>query len=237
MGSGTPLSELIAAVAQVGRRFPLVLYAAAASQMLPLLAAFRHRTRLPAARLWALAWCAMMLISDAVQIWLRGDAGNNNRWSQMLAIPIQNAIMLWTLSLWQRQPVSRLAFRIAIPLFLVAMIAVVPALRDHGLFDTVARPFQALLLLAAALHTLIANAARDPGGVTRQDWFWITLGASLYFGLRVALPPFAAALMQSNMELVRLAYLVQAWADIAVFLLIARGIWCPLPQARSGGFF
>ena len=73
--------------------------------------------------------------------------------------------------------------------------------------------------------------------MTRQDWFWVTLGTSLYFGLRVALPPFAAVLMQSNMELVRLAYLVQAWADISVFALISRGIWCPLPQARSGGFF
>ena len=77
----------------------------------------------------------------------------------------------------------------------------------------------------------------DPEGVTRQDWFWVTLGVSLYFGLRVALPPFAAMLITSHQELVRLAYLLQAWADIVVFLLIARGIWCPLPQARSGGFF
>ena len=145
--------------------------------------------------------------------------------------------MLWTLSLWQRHAVSRLAFRIAIPLFLVALIALLPALRDRNLFDTVSRPFQALLLLAGALYTLVSNAARDPGGVTRQDWFWVTLGASLYFGLRVALPPFAAIMMEAHQELVRLAYLVQAWADIAVFLLIARGIWCPLPQARSGGFF
>jgi hypothetical protein len=43
--------------------------------------------------------------------------------------------------------------------------------------------------------------------------------------------------MSSHQDLVRLAYFVQASADIAVFLLIARGIWCPLPLARSGGFF
>ena len=233
MGGGSFLNEMVAAVAQAGR-FPLVLYAAAASQMLPILAAFRHRTRLPPARLWAIAWCASLLLSDAAQFSLRGI---ENRWAQILAVPIQNAIMLWTLSLWQRHAVSRLAFRIAIPLFLVAVIALVPTVRDKNTFELVARPFQALLLLAAALYTLVSNAARDPGGVTRQDWFWITLGASLYFGLRVALPPFAAVLMESHVSLVRLAYLVQAWADIAVFLLIARGIWCPLPQARSGGFF
>jgi|SRR5688500_2111027 len=236
MGSGTGFGELIAAVAQASR-YPVVLYAAAASQVLPVLAAARYRTRLPPARIWAVAWCVSLLASDAMQIWLRGESGTNNLWSRILAVPIQNAIMLWTLSLWQRHAVSRLAFRIAIPLFLVALIALLPALRDRGTFDTVSRPFQGLLLLAGALFTLVTNAARDPGEVTRQDWFWVTLGASLYFGLRVALPPFAAILMQSHMELVRLAYLVQAWADIAVFLLIARGIWCPLPQARSGGFF
>ena len=227
---------LVVAAVQAGR-YPLVLYAAMASQVLPVLAAVRHRARLPPARVWAIAWCVSMLVSDAVLIWLRGDSGNNNRWTQIVFVPVQNAIMLWTLSLWQRDAVSRLAFRIAIPLFLAAVIALVPALRERGAFDTVAQPFQALLLLAAALYTLVSNAVRDPGGVTRQDWFWVTLAASLYFGLRVALPPFAAILMQSHVELVRLAYLVQAWADIAVFLLIARGIWCPLPQARSGGFF
>ena len=236
MGSGASLIEALAVVAQAVR-YPLVLYAASASQVLPLLAGLRHRTRLPAVRVWVLAWCASVLASDLMQIWVRGHSGNDNRWAQILAVPIQNAIMLWTLSLWQRHAVSRLAFRIAIPLFLVAVFALVPALRDKPTFETVARPFQGLLLLAAALYTLVSNAARDPGGVTRQDWFWVTLGTSLYFGLRVALPPFAAVLMQSNMELVRLAYLVQAWADIAVFALIARGIWCPLPQARSGGFF
>src|SRR5688572_30226848 len=102
MGSGTPLTELLAAVAQVRPRFPLVLYAAAASQILPVLAAFRYRTRLPPARLWAIAWCAALLAGDATQIWLRGASGNNNQWLQFLGVPIQNAIMLWTLSLWQR---------------------------------------------------------------------------------------------------------------------------------------
>ena len=145
--------------------------------------------------------------------------------------------MLWTLSLWQRDAVSRLAFRIAIPIFLVTLVALIPTVKETGTFDTVTGPFQALLLLAGALYTLVTNASRDPERVTRHDWFWITLGASLYFGLRVALPPFATMLIATHEDLVRLAYLLLAWADIVVFLLISRGIWCPLPQARSGGFF
>ena len=219
------------------RRTPLILHAAALSQALPVLAGLRHGRRLPAARRWTIAWCLALMVGDGVALWWRGSSGTNNLWLQAAGTPIQNVIMLWTLSLWQRHAVSRLAFRIAIPLFLVTVVALIPTVSDSRTFDTVTRPFQALLLLASALYTLVRNAASDPGGVTRQDWFWVTLGTSLYFAMRVALPPFAAILMSSHVELVRLAYFVQAWADIAVFLLIARGIWCPLPQARSGGFF
>jgi hypothetical protein len=219
------------------RRTPLILHAAALSQALPILAGLRHGRRLSAARLWTIGWCVALILGDALQLWRRGPSGTNNLWLQAAGTPIQNAIMLWTLSLWQRHAVSRLAFRIAIPLFLVTLVALIPTVSDRGTFDSVTRPFQALLLLAGALYTLVRNAASDPEGVTRQDWFWVTLGVSLYFGLRVAVPPFAAILMNSHQDLVRLAYFVQAGADIAAFLLIARGIWCPLPQARSGGFF
>jgi hypothetical protein len=234
--TGVALVLFAVAVSQA-RRIPLVLHAAALSQMLPVLAGFRHGFRLPPPRIWTIAWCLALLAGDGLQLWLRGSTGNNNLWLRAAIAPIHNAIMLWTLSLWQQHGVSRLAFRIAIPIFLVAWLALVPTVKETGAFDIVAGPFQSLLLLAGALYTLVTNAARDPEGVTRRDWFWITLGASLYFGFRVALPPFAAIMITPHPELVKLAYLLQAWADIAVFLLIARGIWCPLPQARSGGFF
>ena len=234
--SGVLLVLYVVAVSQA-RRIPLVLHVAALSQVLPVLAGVRYRTLLPPARIWAVAWCLSLLAGDGVQLWLRGSAGNNNLWVRAAIVPINNAIMLWTLSLWQRHALPRLAFRIAIPVFLVAVIALVPTIKETTAFDLVAGPFQSLLLLAGALYTLVTNATQDPGRVTRYDWFWVTIGASLYYGLRVALPPFAAILIGTHPELVRLAYLLQAWADIAVFLLIARGIWCPLPQARSGGFF
>jgi hypothetical protein len=234
--SGVLLVLYELAVSQA-RRIPLVLHVAALSQVLPILAGLRYRTQLPPARVWTVAWCLSLLAGDGVQLWLRGSAGNNNLWVRAAIVPINNAIMLWTLSLWQRHAVPRLAFRIAIPIFLIAVIALVPAITETAAFDLVAGPFQSLLLLAGALYTLVTNATQDPGRVTRYDWFWVTIGASLYYGLRVALPPFAAVLVGTHPELVRLAYLLQAWADIAVFLLIARGIWCPLPQARSGGFF
>jgi len=181
-------------------------------------------------------WCVALLAADAAQLWFRAG-GVNNLWVIYFVVPLQNAIMLWVLSLWQDDPVSRLAFRVAIPLDLLALAALIPAAQSASVFNQFTWPFQALVLLAGSLYTLVRRSSREPERVTSRDWFWVTLGASLYFGFRVALPPFAAILMNSHEELVKLAYYFRAWADIGVNLLIARGIWCPLPQARSGGFF
>ena len=89
--------------------------------------------------------------------------------------------------------------------------------------------------MAASLYTLVRRASAEPERVTSQDWFWITLGTSMFFSIRVALPPFVEVMLATNAELTRLAYLVSAWMDIVAFILIARGMVCPLPQTRSGG--
>ena len=238
MDLGTPLVFAAVALAQyLSPRTPLVLYVAALSQVLPPLAGIRYRSRLPAARRWTIVWFLALIAGDALQLWLRGSSRSNNLWLTAISSPLQNAIMLWTLSLWQQHPLSRLAFRFAIPVLLVALVVIAATMDATDAFNRFTGPFQALLLLAGALFTLVNNAVRDPEGVTKHDWFWITLGISLYFGLRVALPPFTAILLPTHPELVRLAYFVQAWTDIASSLLIARGILCPLPPARSGGFF
>jgi len=51
----------------------------------------------------------------------------------------------------------------------------------------------------------------------------------------MAVPPFANMMMASHQDIARLAYIFSAWIDILASVLIARGMLCPLPQARSGG--
>lgn len=215
------------------RNIPWVLFAATYAQVLPLLAAVRYGIRLPLPRRWVLVWCLALLASDAAQYWLR-DSGNN-LWVQYTFVPLHNAIMLWALSLWQQDPVSRLAFRVAIPLDLLALAALIPAWHSAATFNQFTWPFQALVLLAGSLYTLVSLSIKEPERVTSRDWFWVTLGTSLFFAFRMALPPFVELMLSTNRELTRLAYVVSAWADILAYILIARGMVCPLPQARSGG--
>lgn len=218
----------------IQRGVPVVLYAATLAQALPLLAAVRYARRLPSARRWVAVWCLALLAGDAAQLWFR-TGGTNNLWLTYIVVPLHNTIMLWTLSLWQEDPVSRLAFRVAIPLDLLALVALIPAVQSAATFNQFTWPFQALVLLAGSLYTLVTRAIREPERVTSQDWFWITFGTSLFFAFRMALPPFVELMLSTNSELTRLAYVVTAWADIVAYILIARGMVCPLPQARSGG--
>lgn len=215
------------------RGIPWVLYAAAIAQGLPLLAALRYGRRLPAPRVWLAVWCVALLAGDLVLLRFRSGG---NLWLFYMVVPLHNAIMLWTLSLWQEDPVSRLAFRVAIPLDLLALVALIPAVQSGTTFNQFTWPFQALVLLAGSLYTLVRRSIAEPERVTSRDWFWVTLGTSLFFAFRMALPPFVELVLNTNRELARLAYVVSAWADIVAYVLIARGMVCPLPQARSGGF-
>ena len=220
----------------IQRDIPLVLHAATAAQVIPVLAAVRYGVRLPSPRPWIVVWCASLLASDFAQYQFGiGAAGANNLWLQYIAVPTQNAIMLWALSLWQPDPVSRLAFRVAIPLDVLALLALIPAAQSAAVFNQFTWPFQSLVLLAGSLYTLVKRSIGEPERVTSRDWFWITLGTSLFFAFRIAVPPFAALMVATNLELSRLAYVFSAWIDILAYVLIARGMLCPLPQARSGG--
>jgi hypothetical protein len=219
-------------LAVIQRNIPWVMHAASLSQLIPLLAAARYGRKLPPARRWVAVWCLALLAGDAAQLWLVAP-GTSNLWVQFLVVPLHTAILLWALSLWQQDPVSRLAFRLAIPLNLLALVALIPAVQATS-FNRFAWALQALVLLAGSLYTLVRCSIGEPDRVTSRDWFWIMLGTSLFFSLRVALQPFVELVIGSNLELARLAYVVSAWTDILAYILIARGMLCPLPQAHSG---
>jgi hypothetical protein len=210
-----------------------LLMASTASQLFPFVGLLRFGRRLPTPRRWVLAWSAVFFLADLVAIAVAYLWGRN-LWTQYFITPIEDVLLLYTLSLWQRESIARLAFRVAIPLFLIAWLIIVP-IEGINNFSLFAWPFQALVMLAASLYTLVSKTMAGSDGVTRHDWFWVSLGTSLYFAPVTALHPFAHAFIDTNPELVRLAYVVKAVLNILVFLLIARGMLCPLIPERSGG--
>jgi hypothetical protein len=211
-----------------------ILWAATVAQVFPLIGLVRGPRGLNVARRWMIAWCLVFLAGDIVQILVARSTGTN-LWTTYIVAPLEDVILLFVLSVWQRNAVARLTFRVAIPVFLITWAVLVLSVENTNNFSLVAKPFQALLMAGASLYTLLARGLATGERVTQQDWFWISLGTTLYYAPTTALHPFAYVYISTRPDLVRLAYLLHAGIDIVAFILIARGMLCPLTPERSGG--
>lgn len=189
---------------------------------------------MPVPARWVLAWCSLLVVTDLASLavaYLWGE----NLWLQYFAVPLGSTLVLWGLSEWQLSDLMRLAYRLTIPTLVLATAAVLLTRGPAPLFDEVVGPFHELVLLAASLHTVVHRALRSDRTILGEPWFWIGMGLSLYFAASVAIGPFAQALLVSNVDWVRQAYIARAWTSVLAFVLITTGILCPLFRRASGG--
>ena len=207
-------------------RVPLLAYLAIAAEAAPLAAALVARRTQRGVRAWILAWCALLLVVDGVNVWLALH-GIHNLWLFNLLTPASVAVVLWTLSGWQTGDLTRLTMRLAIVPFLLIWAALTWAVEDTSAFTRVAGPMASLIALAAAAFTLVAGSHSSRESLPGHDWFWVSSGMALYFGTSSALGPLSALLVASSPALLDQAFQVKALLDITAFLLIARGVTCP----------
>jgi hypothetical protein len=215
-------------------KIPWSLRAAIGSQLLPPLAASRHGRRLPAARRWVAAWALLLFAYDLTQFAL-AVRGRHNLWLRYPFGPIETGVVLIALSLWHADAVFRLALRLAVPLFTVVWGLLVAFVERTDTFGLVTGPLQSLVLLSAALFTLLARARVQEGPLAREDWFWVSAGLSLWYGAAAAQEPIARLLVAEHPSVVSSAYQVKAVVDVFASLIIARGMLCPILPPRSGG--
>jgi len=179
-------------------------------------------------------WCGFVLLANLTSL-LLARRGLNNHWLNYIVTPVSGALLLWSLSLWQRSALSALALRLAIPLLALTWTGIVLRFENTRTFSLLAEPFAGLLVLGAAIYTLVSRGFADPGNVVRQDWLWVGLGLAFYAGGAIALPPASNWLMQRSPELVVKAYEVKSLVEILALLAIARGLTCPLPPTSPSG--
>lgn len=208
-------------------------WAATYSQLIPALVTWRRWRTLPANRKWVVIWCLLLFIAD-VTAWLVGRITHVNLGVRIITMPVMDATLLWTLSLWQVSYFGRLLMRIAIALVIPTWLGFALFFDGPRQFGTVSAPLRDLVLLLAALYTLLTRAYYSTERPLRADWLWITIALCIYFALAAALEPLAAALYATKPDLVGDAFLGKAVVDIVVFSLIAAGLLCPLPRQTSG---
>lgn len=207
--------------------------AATVAQLLPPIAVVPRWRTTSTVRRWVVVWCLVFFVADLLQIAFAARLGSN-RWLISLLQPVEDAILLWTFSHWQVRPVMRIALRVAIPLVIATYVGIGIALGEEATFQNFSGPFRALLLMSFAAYTLVANIAKAPEQVASKDWLWTTLGVLLYFGLLVATDPIISAMGSDQRDAMMRVYSVRAAGDVLAFILIWRGMRCPLPTSSSG---
>lgn len=217
-------------------RVPWLAYAGSIAQLFPLVAATIRRGWLSAARKWIAGWCAFLLASDLLVL-LLALQGRNNHWVTYVATPIEVGLVLWAVSRWQVSRFTAQAIRLMIPILWMAWVAMVALVESTQTFSLLAQPIEGLFVVGAVFWTLVIRAVREPSPLREQDWLWMGIGAAIYFGGAVALPPASYLLLAESPNLVIRAYEVRGALNVVAFILIARGFLCPPGLVARGSPF
>lgn len=215
---------------------PLVyalLSGAALAQLLPVFPVVSRWKAAPEVRRWVALWCVVFFVADLSQLAV-SRLRYENLWLFKFINPVEDGLILWVLSFWQVKALSRIAFRVAIPLVVTTYLVIALTADDPATFQAFAGPFRGLVVLAAALFTLLTRVAHEPEQVLRRDWFWTTMGVALYYGVFVATEPIAAAIGATARDALIALFAVKALLDIVAFTLIWVGMRCPLQNGFSG---
>lgn len=203
------------------------------AELLPPVAVIRSPSR-SRARVGIAVWAVVLFITDALSWWQGHILHRNNLWLEYLCTAISGAILLGALSAWQIHSVPQLAFRVVIPLYLLAHIVLVTAVEDLGNFSVFTDTLNGLLLLILVLYTLISHSLEASEHLTHFDWFWVCSGLALYFSGIIAYGPISRLLIGDRPDLLWAVLEVRAVGDTIAMFAIARGLLCPMPSPRSG---
>lgn len=198
-----------------------------------LLWARRSGFELSRPRLLLVAWLLVFFVSDIVgYVTLR--EGENNLWLRYVTSPTSDILILWALSLWQDHPLRRIGIRVAV--FLLIPVWLIYAIYEGpGAFGRFSDPLRSIVILLAALVTLVGNSLNTNKRIVQQDWFWVASGIALYFALEAAVGPFVEYVLHQARDVASRAFLFKARIDIVAFLLVAVGLLCPPDPARRSG--
>jgi len=209
-------------------------YFADAAEVTPLLAAIRMRRSLTPALRVMVVLCTLGIAQELANGWL-GSRHMHNVWLNNVLMPVYTGLYLWAFSLWQGGPVSRLAMRIAIPLFILVWFILTAFVDGITHFSRFAGPIQSLLMVSVAAYTLISVSARSADAVWRHDWFWISAGVLLTFGTSTVFQPIVGRLATAHPATAM--SVIGTWdvIDGVASLLIMGGILCARWHPISGG--
>lgn len=190
---------------------------------IPAIAA-RYR-RVPTAPLKVIAiYCLLGLVQSAYLIAL-SLKGTSNLWVIHLFVPVQGAMFLWALSLWQIRERERVTVVMSIPLFLAVWAGLTVSVESLDALPKYVKVVEGLLVVGVAAFTLVMRSQNITGPVTAYPWFWVASAMVMYLAFGAIITPVANLLMPHAPDLVVRMYWVNSILLIACNLLFARAMF------------
>lgn len=216
---------------------PVILHAISAAQALPVLAVAAGGRKDPPVPHRRLAMWATVLVLTGLLDVIVAVALGHNRFTSLFVLPIEVALSVWVLEAFHPSTVVRRGYAaLAIPIVLIS-VAVLLFPQPMVAFQLWGAALLALVAVAASLHTLVYLTLHSRVQVFMQDWFWVSLGMTLFWIGFVPVPAFVQVYLADN----------EAWAKIAIYtrlsmvlvslVLVSWGVVCPWIIRRYSGRF
>jgi hypothetical protein len=205
-----------------------------ASYLIPLLGGLWQRHRLPAP-LRLLVLYSGLALAEGIYMRYLGLQGIRNLWVIHFFSPVEATLFFLMFSRWQMRATARVAMLLCIPLYIAVWGALHLTVEPISGFPAYSKPLESVLLVGAAAYTLVTRSRDLLGPITRHAWFWVSVPTLLYYSFVTLLNPLSSRLIDTNRDLVILAYQANVVMMVTANLLFARAMLCQTPHRSSGG--
>lgn len=175
------------------------------SALIPIYAGWRRRAVLPPPLRWALVYLVATFAEELFMVyWSR--SGRSNLWIINLYLPVGATLLGLMFAGWQQRQRWRTVIHLAVAIFVAFWAAMMLTVEHIHQFAPYTPPVQSLLVIAAAAWTLVQRTRHTASPLTQHAWFWVSVGALLYFAYILVLDPFSRLMLSSSPRLVLVAF-------------------------------
>ncbi len=195
------------------------------SQIVPVVTATRKFRLLPR-ELKVLSWYFYLsILSGALQIILALNS-TRNLWVSQGWVPVQFALVMYPLAVWQPERGLRRAALLSIPLYVIAWGIVLARLGDMTAMSTYMRPVAGVVLIGVSIVLLVRVLVNERLPAVEQAQFWTATATLMYFGGTIVFYAMIPLLLTLSLQQMRVAWSSQSVLNVIANLLYAKAFLC-----------
>jgi hypothetical protein len=161
--------------------------------------------------------------------------GKNNHVILNVVSMIEFGLLLWVVSLWQKNSRIQLAIRITIIAYVIILLSEIIVMQNINDFTTFSGPLEYVMFIVFSALTLYGVNQDTNSILTDQPRFWISSGILLFSSGALVVIIFSRWLLQNNPSLLKNALIIQSVSSSVANILYFVGFRCHYKMQKSGG--